>query len=703
MAYIGNSPDLISTGRRAQYHFTAIAGQTAFSGTDDNGLSLDLLDEQENDVYFNGARLILDDDYTISGNTLTLTAAAAAGDILVVVTQDNVQNLTSYTKLEADDRFLNVNGDITSGDIQIVGEVSATSLAIDTDVLVVDDVSNRVGIGTTNPAYKTDITSASDADLLQIKSTASANNTALRLGISGNDSYLNASGGSTGNLAFKTYGQERMRIDSSGRVGIGDTSPDVALHVHDSSGAMIESPGAQAYLYMYANDRANNYDRRYIATENNGDFTIAGFGTGQWAKHLVIDSSGNVGIGETSVDSKFHVKDNLASTGVGSSSSPIVIIQNERINTGTSSSVLRFDTNEISGTNQYARAAIGAEYDGSSNVNGRLMFSTADTSGALQERVRISGGGNTILSGRLFFNGATQGIFWSTDGTSEDLWHIQSNASGDLDFVESGVAANRLYLKTGGNVGIGTNNPSQKLDVAGSIKFGTSTSQNIIGDFGSVDTYLINYNTDASASIRFHVGGGTSGDEMMRVSPNGRVSLHEGVSTVRDGQAWLYHYNTGEIHDNTSNASWRNMYAFTAASSALPTRWSRVISVRLDAYITSGPYWYTWRLYNAREGAPLPALGNGYPGGGYSSTPQNYISIGGGVSHRGSVHTWSSQPTFYFDATDVVAGDQLYVQMTPSNSSGGTTFAYTQECHMRYIKIWYGFAGPDVGAAWWGD
>ena len=109
--------------------------------------------------------------------------------------------------------------------------------------------------------------------------------------------------------------------------------------------------------------------------------------------------TGNVGIGESSVDSKFHVKNSLSSTGVGSSSSPIAIIQNERVNTGASSSVLRFDTNEIAGTNQYARAAIGAEYDDSSNVNGRLMFSTADTSGNLQERVRILSGGGITFNG----------------------------------------------------------------------------------------------------------------------------------------------------------------------------------------------------------------------------------------------------------------------------------------------------------------
>ena len=121
MAYIGNGPGSIRQGRRAVYEFTSTANQTAFSGTDENGLTLDLLQANDNDVYLNGVRLIITDDYTISGDVLTLTSGAASGDKLIIMTQDEIANDASYSKAASDSRYINYDGDIVNGTIQMGG------------------------------------------------------------------------------------------------------------------------------------------------------------------------------------------------------------------------------------------------------------------------------------------------------------------------------------------------------------------------------------------------------------------------------------------------------------------------------------------------------------------------------------------------------------------------------------------------------
>jgi len=107
---------------------------------------------------------------------------------------------------------------------------------------------------------------------------------------------------------------------------------------------------------------------------------------------ITTTSAGLVGIGTTNPAVKTHISDSVSST--GATGTEILRIANTRLNTGSSAVALRFVNNEISGTNQYTRAQIAAEYDGSSNNNGRLMFATADTSGNLIERARIDGSGN---------------------------------------------------------------------------------------------------------------------------------------------------------------------------------------------------------------------------------------------------------------------------------------------------------------------
>ena len=68
-----------------RYHYTATSGQTVFTGVDDFGLSLNFTAEANAFVFMNGIRIVKDQDYTLTtNNTLTLTIAANAGDLIYI-------------------------------------------------------------------------------------------------------------------------------------------------------------------------------------------------------------------------------------------------------------------------------------------------------------------------------------------------------------------------------------------------------------------------------------------------------------------------------------------------------------------------------------------------------------------------------------------------------------------------------------------
>lgn len=79
-----------------RHTFTAAAGQTEFVA------SVAFVDGYEQ-VYFNGLLLLKTTDYTTSSNTtVTLGSAAAAGDIIEIVTVTNLNSTNTYTQAEID-------------------------------------------------------------------------------------------------------------------------------------------------------------------------------------------------------------------------------------------------------------------------------------------------------------------------------------------------------------------------------------------------------------------------------------------------------------------------------------------------------------------------------------------------------------------------------------------------------------------------
>ena len=99
MGYIGNDPNNGTLEQNALLSYTATSGQTAFTGADANGFSLDIGPTSDVKVFMNG--VLLDaSDYTQTANTITLASGAAVGAELRIFVDKQFQVANSYSKTE---------------------------------------------------------------------------------------------------------------------------------------------------------------------------------------------------------------------------------------------------------------------------------------------------------------------------------------------------------------------------------------------------------------------------------------------------------------------------------------------------------------------------------------------------------------------------------------------------------------------------
>jgi len=269
-----------------------------------------------------------------------------------------------------------------------------------------------------------------------------------------------------------------MVIKSDGNVGIGTTGPNYPLDVQANTAASIlhvQRTGASpANVWISGNNQwatfGSDVSYNFLRNSTNGiDGTSALF---------IQTTSGNVGIGTTTVNSRLVIQGSGATSATknlslfnSAGTEMVTVLNNGNVGIGT--------------TGPADKLSI---YGGDSSVN------IGGNYGSGYNGIWLSGGTATSNYHLLAANG-------------DNNLYINRPTGGDILFREGGVGpGGQVVIKTNGNVGIGTTSPAAKLDVAGSVKF-SSLGNDATGYYVCLNTTTGIMSTSTTAcgasSIRF--------------------------------------------------------------------------------------------------------------------------------------------------------------------------------------------------------
>jgi len=515
---------------------------------------------------------------------ITLTTTGTSGAATLVGATLNIPQYQSV-----------ITNPITgTGTLNYVAKFTPGSSSIG-DSIIFDNGTN-VGIGTSNPQRKLDVVGShttstfrvyypdenvagqdSSVDIWASEPGQTYTGSGIGSNVNGHPYYgrrNNALGQSfirfyDSSMMFHTSSSnavydERMRITAGGNVGIGTTSPGAKLDVFDPSSsstsptialkqgtsgsyANIAGAGDMFHGIIMRGIPANSNDYSVTAGdfmsfyEYGGEFIFYKKQPGVLTPQMIIKSSGNVGIGTTSPDSRLHINGNIkvgnaldnSSQWIGKSSTGNENFRGAiKFASTTTDDIIQFNTHR-SGVSSDIRMTI----DGIGNVG--IGTTNPD---AYPFSAKLSVAGNISVTGTKIGWGITDaftlnGIDTAHYGLSSNFNLVQLSGYGGVVFATTGTE--RMRITGGGNVGIGTTNPSEKLTVNG----------NIYASQGG----LIAYRTDGGTGLDVNGGDLGSGSYIARfknysnvdkvvIKGNGNVGVSGEISSnygSNRGTLWL--------------------------------------------------------------------------------------------------------------------------------------------------------------------
>lgn len=345
-----------------------------------------------------------------SGSGFTWTFNAGATDPTLAFASDAITLTAATTSL---------SGDLDLADNNWIGLSSSAGL-IEFDDQTIDEVNilnSNVGIGTSTPEHLLDVNgdlgigdkSGGTYSLYFRDDTGSTTNYPSIKYTDNTSLTLNTRAGE--DIIFSDAGVENMRIKANGNVGIGTTGPDAKLDSLATSGEQLRLTYTDGSVYS--------------------GFTLDSNG------YLVIDPTG----GRIALDGSLQV----------GSTSPLAY---SRLGTNTTA-----HAGNITSSNDLLISS-DLEVDGTLFLDGGNVANSAGTATIVLSSDPITTA-NTLSAGNWFVE--------NTANVGQAALMVNQTKSGDL-FTASSSGTPKFTITNSGSVGIGTNLPSQELDVVGDIQ-----------------------------------------------------------------------------------------------------------------------------------------------------------------------------------------------------------------------------------------
>jgi len=331
----------------------------------------------------------------------------------------------------------------------------------------------------------------------------------------------------------------------NGRVGINTSTPETDLHVNGHitasfGGGFTELLGGNAIVWKYG----------YPGGLRFGSATNTA--TDGWSEKMRITNEGLLGIGTTAPISKLDIVTGIGDGGVGDEN----CIRLRHSATAGNSQCLLFGVNNTGiGGNNNGYGYISSVYWGASEDNPLVLNPKGGTVGigltsgvrwsatvkdAVAIRVSTAGANNSLMGKLVFAHGQSYGgnsafiagVYDKTAWTSGAGMVFHTISGSDISGVDG---VERMRISSDGNVGIGTNNPTEKLSIqapAGNnavnmaLRNGDGTSLLSLSTDGAAQStistyYGLTFNSTYSPFYSFKV----AGNEAFGINSSGNVGI----------------------------------------------------------------------------------------------------------------------------------------------------------------------------------